>query len=274
MSRGLFYVVAVVAVIATVAGVLVLQHRSGSGSDSSAGPSDPVLEAKVQRLAFYDWERNVIGPEGRPAPDDARVTGGPAAGKAGALTLYDAVLRAARRPAVVEADNGRDGSVFYAVDRSRRRVFGTGAATRAAALAAAPADRRAGTTVYEVKPDTAIVRAEGSPARWYVIKDDVAISGTQIRNPRQGIDQARGRPVTLFSFSEAGRELFKALTQALAGRGSASSLNQASDNPAIHNQHFAVVYEGRIVTIPFVDFQTSPDGLDPAAGMQLSEQLP
>jgi hypothetical protein len=274
MSRGMFYVVAVVAVIATVAGVLVLQNRGGSGADSAAGPSDPVLETKVQRLQFYDWERNVIGPKGRPAPDDTAVSGGPDAGRAGALTLYDAVLRAAKRPALAEADNGRAGSIFYAVDRSRRSVFGTGAVSREAALAAAPADRRAAATVYEVKPDTAIVGAEGSLTRWYVIKDDVAISGAQIRNPRQGTDQASGRQVTLFSFTEAGRALFKQLTGAIAGRGSASSLNQASDDPALHLQHFAVVYDGRIVTIPFVDFRSSPDGLDPAAGMQLSEQLP
>lgn len=276
MSHRLFYVIAVIAVSATVAGVLVLQNRSDSGSDSASvsGPDDPVLDAKVRRLQFYDWERNVIGPRGRPAPEDPTVTGGPNAGRAGSLTLYDAVLRAARRPAVVEADNGRAASVFYAADRKRRRIFGSGAPSREQALAAAPADRRAAVTVYEVKPDTAIVGADDTSSRWFVIKDDIAIDGSQIRNPRRASDQISGRPVIFFLFSDAGRLLFRQLTQALAARGSQSSLDQASDDPALHNQHFAVVYENKIVTTPFVDFRQSPDGLDPSAGTQLSARLP
>jgi SecD/SecF fusion protein len=276
MSHRLFYVVAAIAVIFTVAGVLVLQNRSNSGSDSASvsGPDDPVLDAKVRRLSFYDWERNVIGPQGRPAPGDPSVTGGPNAGQAGSLSLYDAVLRAATRPALVESDNGRTTSVFYAVDRRRRRILANGAPTREQALAAVPAAGRAAATVYEVKPDTAIVGAADSSSRWFVIKDDVAIHGSQIRNPRHAKDQISGRPVIFFFFSDAGRALFRQLTQALAARGSQSSLNQAQDDPALHNQHFAVVYENKIVTTPFVDFRQSPDGLDPSAGTQLSARLP
>ncbi|MCA1656965.1 MAG: hypothetical protein LC713_04545, partial [Actinobacteria bacterium] len=55
--------------------------------------------ARPGRLVVYDWERNVIGPRGRPAPFDPRVTGGAAAGQTASATLYDAVLRASRRPA-------------------------------------------------------------------------------------------------------------------------------------------------------------------------------
>jgi hypothetical protein len=271
MSSRLFYVVATVAVIATVAGVLVLRGRnSGADGPSFGGKADPVLDAKMRRLQFYDWETKVIGPDGRPAPGDPKVTGGPNAGRAGALTLYDAVLRAARRPATVEADNGRPTSIFFAVDPARRRVVGGAASSRAGALAGAPAGAR----VYEVAPDTAIVGAEGAADRFYVIKDDVAIAGSQTRDARQGTDQASGRPVTLFAFSDTGNRLFRELTKAIAARGSQASLNAASDDPARHNQHFAVIYDGQIVTIPSVDFRRSPDGLDASAGTQLSEQLP
>jgi SecD/SecF fusion protein len=270
MSRGLFYVLATVAVIATVAAVLALKGRGDDGGSTFGGKDDPVLDAKMRTLQFYDWEPNVIGPEGRPAPGDPRVTGGPEAGTAGALSLYDAVTRAARRPAAIETDNGRPGSLFFAVDAERRRVIGSAKPTRAAAQAG----DGAGATVLEVRPGTAIVAADGSTTRFYVIEDDVAISGTSIREARQGTDETSGKPVTLFAFDDAGNAAFRRLTKAIAQRGSQAALDAGATDPTPYNQHFAVVYEGAIVTAAAVDFRRSPEGLDASAGTQLSEQLP
>jgi SecD/SecF fusion protein len=128
--------------------------------------------------------------------------------------------------------------------------------------------------IYEVKPGTAIVGAEGAADHWYVLEDDVALRGTEIRDPRRVRDPTTGRTVIVFAFTDAGRARFKALTQAIARRGATSSLERASDDPAVHNQHFAVVYEGKVVTAPFLDFRRNPDGIDASAGSQLSAQLP
>ena len=73
------------------------------------------LVAQTGALAFYDWEANVIGPGGVQAPADPKVTGGPAAGQVGAVKLYDAVLRASKRAAIVEPDNTRAGSRWSSV---------------------------------------------------------------------------------------------------------------------------------------------------------------
>jgi SecD/SecF fusion protein len=274
MSSRLFYVIAAVAVAFTVAGVLVLMNRRGGsepGATSFGGKDDPVLDAKVRRLQFTDWEANVIGPDGRPAPDDPRVTGGTRAGRAGGLTFYDAVVRAARRPAKVDDDNGRTGSLFFAVDRGARRVIGVAEPTRGQALAGAPA----GATVAEVKDGTTIVAAKGAADRWYVLDDAVAFSGTEIRDAREGTNQATGKVVTLFAYTDTGLRKFQALTKALAARGAQASLNAGGGgDPALHNQHFAVLYDGQVVTAPAVDFQRSPDGLNAAAGTQLAERLP
>jgi preprotein translocase subunit SecD len=61
------------------------------------------------RVALYDWERSVVGPDGRPAPADERVTGGSAAGSARSLTKAQADARAARadRGRPVHAGDGR-----------------------------------------------------------------------------------------------------------------------------------------------------------------------
>ncbi len=55
---------------------------------------------KTAQLQFYDWEPNVIGPEGVPAPTESSVTGGrEAGGSSFGLTEYKAVQRALKRPA-------------------------------------------------------------------------------------------------------------------------------------------------------------------------------
>jgi DNA-directed RNA polymerase specialized sigma24 family protein len=47
------------------------------------------------RLALYDWEPSVLGPDGEPAPRDASVTGGDGAGIDAATTRAEAEARAA-----------------------------------------------------------------------------------------------------------------------------------------------------------------------------------
>jgi SecD/SecF fusion protein len=60
---------------------------------------------KTAQLHFYDWEPNVIGPSGQPAPSEATVTGdGSVGGPGGAATglpEYQAVLRALKRPPIL-----------------------------------------------------------------------------------------------------------------------------------------------------------------------------
>jgi SecD/SecF fusion protein len=57
---------------------------------------------KTAQLFFYDWETNVIGANGQPAPTEATATGGANAGASQfGLLEYQAVLRAAKRPAII-----------------------------------------------------------------------------------------------------------------------------------------------------------------------------
>jgi hypothetical protein len=60
---------------------------------------------KTAQLHFYEWEPNVIGSEGTPAPSSRAATCGPeaAAVKCG-LPEYQAVLRAAKRPAIIRSN--------------------------------------------------------------------------------------------------------------------------------------------------------------------------
>jgi len=233
----------------------------------------------VGRLAIYDWEANVIGPSGKPAPTDPEVTGGRAAGQgAGELDYYEAVLRASKRPADVEADNGREASSFYAIDPTAKKVFGRAASTRAAALDAVPAVDRDAAKVLEVKPGTLVLRGERArdsddlQGRWYlVLRDDVALRGVDIRNPQQRFAEPRGagEPVVGFEFTSAGAKAFQELTRTLADRGSRSVGVQPGQSAADANQHFAMVLDDQIVSVPYIDFRQNSEGVDGSTGSQI-----
>jgi SecD/SecF fusion protein len=268
-------------------------QRSGNRQISVALPAVKNLAQAIQQvgtvaqLAFYDWELNVIGPDGKTDPTNQAVTGGPSAGSAGALTLYDAILRASKQPAKIEVNNSRETSLFYAVNPATKKVYRAGKDpnglagedTRAQALANVPRALRAKAKVYEVKPNTVIVQAEQDPTaktttdQWYVLRDDVALKGTEIKKPAQSFDRGaggNGQPIVTFDFTSKGRKIWQNVTRRLAARGSESVGLLAGQDAASANQHFAIVLDDKLVSTPFIDFRQNPDGLDGRTGNQIS----
>ena len=190
----------------------------------------------VAQLAFYDWEPNVIGPDGRPDPENAAVTGGQSAGDSGAaLTLYDALLRAEKRPAKVEPEQlARRQAVLRRRPQGAKRVFGLGEETRSRGAGQRPGGAASATkpppTSSSCKPDTVLLRAQKptdgpKPNRWFVLQDDVALAGKEIKDPEQNFDQGTGgsgAPIVTFSFTDKGRKTWESVTKAIAQRGQAS----------------------------------------------------
>jgi SecD/SecF fusion protein len=229
----------------------------------------------VAQLAFYDWEPNVVGPDGKPDPDNASVTGGASAGDAATgLSLYDALLRAEKRPAKVEPDNSRDGPLYYAVDREAKRVFGLGEESRGEALLNVPRAQREAADVIVVQPDTVLLRAqkpaEGpEPNSWYVLQDDVALEGKEIKDPEQNFDQGAGgsgSPIVTFNFTDKGRKTWESVTRTIAERGQASvGIQQTAESL----QHFAISLDNELVSSPTIDFNQYPDGIDGRNGSQI-----
>lgn len=250
---------------------------------------------QVAQLAFYDWEPNVIGPNGKTAPSDPNVTGGGAAGSAGALSLYDAVLRAKGRPAIKDGDNSRNGPSYYAVDKESRKVFfpfqklkGGGikeqldanpiADTEAEALENVPPQDKKNATVYAVQPGTIIVRAEQNDDstavtdRWFVLNDDIALKGTDIKDPEQNLDQGAGgsgQPIVTFKFTDKGRKTWEDVTRRIAQRGQANLGIQPGANVQAAAGHFAIVLDDELVSVPYIDFKQNPDGIDARNGSQI-----
>src|SRR3954454_11884613 len=136
------------------------------------------------QLFFTDWEKNVLGPNCKPDPGNADVTGGQAAGStAAALSHYDAVTRASKCPETNRGNETTNGT-WYVVDSKKKQVL-AGPEEDRKDLRATEQEKniKLGGDVKEVfvPSGTIVTRAEKSsataapPDRWYVLRDDPAL---------------------------------------------------------------------------------------------------
>ena len=128
-----------------------------------------------------------------------------------------------------------------------------------------------GTTVVSEKPQNSegetLVEAD---AGWYAIKDNPALSGTEITNPKQEFGENHEANVT-FSFTDSGRTNFHDVTRTIAQRGQASAIGLAGGEEAeALSGHFAVVLDNEVKTRPIINFAENPDGIDGRQGAQIS----
>lgn len=268
---------------------------------------------KTAQLYFYDWETNVIGPEGKPATVEAatlgaehllQVTGGPAAGSAAnGLVQYQAIQRALKRPPFLYLKsttwtpgctaaqvNGCLYGSWYLIDTKSEKVLCKGGAAFCA-----PAETEANLyadgykppasshpKAVRVNPGTILVQARPSesasgkvinrnPNSFYVLNDKYALSGNDIANPQQGFDEGgagTGAPNVTFGFTSHGKSVFEDITKQIARRGQELQLPGVSKEASL--QHFAVVLDGQLITVPSIDYSRYPEGIDAANGSQIS----
>ena len=233
---------------------------------------------KTAQLYFYDWEANVLGPDCKPDPQNAEVTGGQASGSgAGALTRYEAVKRAARCPADKSGKATTNGQYFL-VNNADKTVL-AGPQESEADLNQEIEDKKiktgADTEVVKTSSGALVVRAEegknGKPsALYYVLRDEPALGGTDIKDPKQnfsGGPGGTGAPSVTFDFTDKGRGTWEKTTREIAQRGQE---NFFGGNPQENFQHFAIVLDDELISAPYIDFQQNPDGISGATGSEIS----
>ena len=223
------------------------------------------------QMFFYDWEPNVLGEGCKPDPGNAGVTGGPNAGNPGDGTLshYDAVIRASKCPPK-NYPNSSSGDQFYLVnDKQKKVIDGPGEK---------PSDvrrPRAGERLVRVPQGQIVVRAESPNEKtkvdqWYVLRDNPALRGTDIKNPEQNFDNGpggTGQPIVTFNFTNKGKKTWQNVTRQIAQRGQAAQVPGTPVQAAA--QHFAIVLDNELISVPFIDFNQNPDGIDASNGSQI-----
>ena len=243
------------------------------------------LVGQTARLYFYDWEPNVIGPEGVPAPDDGTVTGAadPTEGAGGSISgipLFDAVQRASKLKPVTFENRSHD-ETFYLVDESAKKVIAGPANVETDLFSedtAEAAKQRKDYKVVTVPKGTTILQAEApraksgadngkTPARldkWYVLRDDVSLQGSDIKNPTQITDTVTGGPAVSFDFTSDGRKIWEEVTKTIAQRGQEQLIGGTGA------QHFAIALDNQLISVPQIDPNENPNGISGANGSQIT----
>ena len=198
---------------------------------------------KTAQLYFYDWEPNVIGPDGKPAPTEATVTGG-AEARPPDLRADRVPGRAARRQTPARSARER-----HHLEPGAARPNRPTAASTAAGTCSTPRTKRcsarrrerpreteanlyaegykvptgAETKAVRVNPGTVLVQARPvesaagkvtnpSPNSWYVLNDDPVLTGSDITNPQRAPTKAAAataQPNVTFGFTGHGKSIFE-----------------------------------------------------------------
>ena len=255
-----------------------------------AGIHDPAAAAKVigktAVLEFYDFEADLTGPS----------VSGLAQVPIAKGSLYD-LLIAPETQAL--ADKGV--SQWYLFD-SKHIVRAGPAPTKAVLLQSQIVQKptAAGGLGKHIPKDWKILRV---PANTVVVSCSVAsgncLSSQQLTTPRgfyllkhsdnannpipemtgrelklsgtrADIDTQTNQPVVLMQFTNKGKKIFHTITRREAERGALVCQGQRDSNAVTQcSQHFAIVLDREIQSVPYIDFVRNPDGIPGDNGAQI-----
>ena len=232
---------------------------------------------QTAQLQLYDWEPNVI-----PNPAKTNVQ----RSESWFSRLYDAVtLASQQQPNCFENKCTHTGPQYYLFNAQTHAWIAGPTDTQKDLFSELPGQKQPpGTQVIAVPQGTIVVEKEGdngqpapenpndTSAKWFVIRDRPALSGTDIKDPKPGFDQF-DQPTVTFNFTDKGREEFSDTTRAIAQRGlqnappGIAGNSQAAD---AYSGHFAIVLDQQIKSRPIINFVDNPDGIDGSGGAEIN----
>ncbi len=261
---------------------------------------------KPARLFFFDWEPNLIGREfligghpGREPPKGPLKEATKEWQEAGRLptkrenqqlivagaypTEYAAVKLASEQKPKPDCPKCSSSATYYLFAKDKDHKLIDGPEYTKEDLFISPSGRKRSEsvgTVTKVPQGTIVVSEKPSDANgqvlenaepgWFALKDDPALSGTEITSPKQETDES-GAPNVTFKFTDSGRQSFQEVTRQIAQRGAASAIGPSSEELAEQTSgHFAVVLDNEVKTRPIINFAQNPDGIDGRTGAQIS----
>jgi SecD/SecF fusion protein len=277
-----------------------------------AGNVQPAQEivGKTAQLYFYDWEPNVVGPNGATGPNSGALTGGEEPASVGVgLPEYKAVLRAAKRPSILRPNDTTlqpgctvaqvDGCIYgswYLLDTKHQKMLCPDGEP-----ICGPADTKAelhdhyrppagaklkmvhvnpGTVLVEAHPEESNNRiVKSAPNSFYVLNDDPVLSGEDINNPRQGLFNAQQGLLNKGEGTGQPDLVFgfssshgQMVFERLTREIAHRGMNaQLPGVPkARAPQHFAVVLDEQVITAPSIDYTQYPEGIDATHGSQIT----
>jgi SecD/SecF fusion protein len=232
---------------------------------------------QTAQLQLYDWEPNVI-----PNPAKTNVQ----RSESWFSRLYDAVtLASQQQPNCFENKCTHTGPQYYLFNAQTHAWIAGPTDTQNDLFSELPGQKQPpNTQVIAVPQGTIVVEKEGdngqpapddpndTTAKWFVIRDRPALSGTDIKDPKPSFDQF-DQPTVTFNFTDKGRQEFADTTRAIAQRGlqnappGIAGNSQAAD---AYSGHFAIVLDQQIKSRPIINFVDNPDGIDGSGGAEIN----
>ena len=267
-------------------GVAVEIHRRGADQVEVEVDSGRLQELDAVtapgQLSFYDWEPNVVGGDA-PLNDIARAIGVAARARPRAEETdlppdgpSDVVASrlggdARKIREYYDVQNDSTGERYYLLDARGDLVR-----PDVNAFSTEPRTPPSGGRLVRVPRGIAIVEAEkpegateNTPAQYYVIEDDVELSGADIKDPEQNFDPQTSEPIVTMEFTERGKRAFARVTRRIAKRGQ-NTLPRPGQPPTARFQRFMIALDGQIVSLATIDFISNPEGISGATGAQIN----
>jgi SecD/SecF fusion protein len=258
------------------------------------------------QLYFFDWETNLLGPEraigGHPgqqppagplkasekrwkqAGRNAKSTDNQQLIFAGAYpTAYEAAQLAAEQEPDTKCESCTVAKPrYYLFAKEEPHELLAGPELNKKDLYVSPTGKKlpkdglvveipAGTILVSEYPtdESGSVDKTAKPG-WFALRDNPALSGTDITNPKQEYGQ-NNQPNVSFGFTDKGRDAFHEVTRQIAQRGQAQAIGPVTGEQAeALSGHFAVVLDNEVKTRPIINFSENPDGIDGRQGAQIS----
>ena len=259
----------------------------------------------TDQLYMYDWEPSLLGPEeaigGEPGsqppqgPLNASEKRWREAGRAvsspenqqlifsGALpTAYSAALLASEQEprACDECSSGRPRFYLFGRDEPHELIAGPDFSEKDLNVSRIGQKQPRDGIVVEVPAGTILVSEQpmneggesdfNAEPGWYAIKDEPALSGADITDPKED-SNSLNQPSVTFNFTDEGREAFHEFTRRIAEQGQERVIGPISAEQAgAFSGHFAVVLDNEVKSRPIINFSENPDGIDGREGAQIS----
>jgi len=127
----------------------------------------------------------------------------------------------------------------------------------------------AGSTVVRVPRGITLLRGEDAvqppptsraPQQYYVVEDDVELTGADILDPEHGFDPNVNAPNVSFEFTARGQVAFENVTKRISQRGLLRNTRQ----------NFTITLDAQIVSTAYIDPGRYPEGIDGSNGAEIS----
>ena len=251
-----------VAAVALVAVAVALALPRGDESPDRATAGKATLSYRIDPSDAASAERVM-----RDRLEAAGVRGAAVSVSGGSLTIT--APHSARADVTALAQSGRIG--IYDWERSvlgprgapapgSASVTGGENAGRAGAISKPAADKRAA-------GGGQVVRAlGGATGGWFALGGKPALTNADVERALVVVDVPTKEPAVALELTGDGEDAFTALTREVARRGAANAPPGSGIESA---QHFAIVVDDRIMSVPYIDFRQAPDGIDGATGVHI-----